>query len=117
MDTSQVRLCVPAQPAFARSVRMMAANLAVCLDMTLDDVEEVRMAAEEGFVISCATEPGECAISFTLSDEGIAMDFSLGSSANGAEELELARLLLAAVCDEFDIDESAARLHLMKRIA
>ena len=116
MKTSHVELSVPAEAAFARSVRMMAANLAVCLDMNLDDVEEVRMAAEEGFVLSCASKPEACDIDFTLSDDGIAMDFSLGSSLEDTEQFELARLLLSAVCDEFSIDDGAALLHLMKRI-
>ncbi len=117
MNTSHVELSVPAEAAFARTVRMLAANLAVCLDMNLDDVEEVRMAAEEGFVLACASKPDTCAIAFTLGDEGIAMDFSLGSALGDTDELELARLLLAAVCDEFEIDEAASRLHLAKRIA
>ena len=117
METSHVQLSVPAQAAFARTVRMMAANLAVCLDMSVDDVEEVRMAAEEGFVLSCATKPDACAISFELSEGGIAMDFSIGSSTADSDELELARLLLAAVCDEFEVDEAAALIHLAKRIS
>ena len=116
MKTAHVELSVPAEAAFARSVRMMAANLAVCLDMSVDDVEEVRMAAGEGFVFSCATEPEACAIDFTLSDQGISMDFSLGAALGDTDELKLARLLLAAVCDEFAIDQAAAKLHLMKRI-
>ena len=36
---------------------MMAANLAVCCEMSVEDVEDVRMAAEEGFVYACATRP------------------------------------------------------------
>ena len=45
-----IRLTVPAEPAYARSVRMMAANLAVLGEMTVDDIEDMRMAAEEGFI-------------------------------------------------------------------
>ncbi len=116
MKTSHVELSVPAEASFARSVRMMAANLAVFLDMSLDDVEEVRMAAEEGFVLSCASRPEVCSIVFTLSDEGMSMDFSLGPVPDDTAELDLARLLLAAVCDEFEVDGAAARLHLAKRI-
>ena len=50
MPTTQVNVTVPALPEFARSVRMMAANLAVVCHMSVDDLEDVRMAAEEGFV-------------------------------------------------------------------
>ena len=46
MPEQTVRLCVPAQPDYARTVRMMAANLAVLCNMSIDDVEDVRMAAK-----------------------------------------------------------------------
>ena len=116
MGEQTVRLSVPAEPSFARTVRMMAANLAVVCDMSMDEVEDLRMAAEEGFVLSCATKPDACAISFDLAEDGIAMDFSLGGAPDDTEELELARLLLEAVCDEFAVDEDASVLHLSKRI-
>ena len=115
MNASHVELSVPAEAAFARSVRMMAANLAVCLDMNVDDVEEVRMAAEEGFVLSCASKPAVCAIAFDLSDDGIAMEFTLGDVRDDSAELELARLLASALCDEFEIDKASARIRLVKK--
>ena len=115
MKTSHVELSVPAAAAFARTARMLAANLAVCLDMNVDDVEEVRMAAEEGFVLSCASKPAVCAIAFDLSDDGIAMEFPLGGTHDDSAELELARLLASALCDEFAIDEETARIRLVKR--
>ena len=50
MDQKRVCLTVPAEPGFARIVRMTAASLAVTCDMGVDEVEDARMAAEEGFV-------------------------------------------------------------------
>ena len=47
-----VELSAPADPTFARSVRMMAANLAVLCKMNVDELEDVKMAAEEGFVFA-----------------------------------------------------------------
>ena len=65
-EEKSVRLSVPAEPEFARVVRMTAANLAVLCDMNVDDVEDLRMAAEEGFVYSCATRPATCDVSFAI---------------------------------------------------
>ena len=90
-----IRLTVPAEPAYARSVRMMAANLAVLGEMTVDDIEDMRMAAEEGFIRACATEPEAMEIAFTV------------------ERGDLADLLLAAVCDEYRVE--GALLHLSKK--
>lgn len=115
MGDQIIRLNVPAEPAFARSVRMMAASLAVVGQMTVDDVEDVRMAAEEGFVLACATEPSELDVTFTLGESRVEIDFSLGEGPADASG-SYADLLLAAVCDEYLIDKARACLHLMKRI-
>ncbi|WP_077597737.1 ATP-binding protein [Olsenella urininfantis] len=119
MQDKTVRLSIPAEASYARAVRMMAANLAVLCDMSVDDVEDVRMAAEEGFVFSCATMPETCEVSFELVDDGIDMDFLLGDAHDdeieaGSVDISLIELLLSAVCDDFDVTEEGY-LHLVMR--
>lgn len=120
MQEKTVRLSVPAEAGYARAVRMMASNLAVVCCMSVDDVEDVRMAAEEGFVYSCATAPAVCDITFTLSEGSVAMDFALGDAepevieAAGVD-LTLAELLLQAVCDDFAVTGGGV-LHLEKTV-
>lgn len=96
-----VTLGVPAEPAYARVVRMTAATLAVGCDMSVEDVEDVRMIAEEGFVYCCATAPEAAEVRFALSEGRVAMEFSLGAAAPQDDSVDLVRVLLAAVCDEF----------------
>ncbi|MBE6480050.1 MAG: ATP-binding protein [Atopobiaceae bacterium] len=119
MSDMTISLSVPAQPAFARSVRMMAANLAVIGEMTVDDVEDARMVAEEGFVCACATAPATCDIVFTVSPGELAMDFSLGAEvevlASADAAVGYSALLLSAVCDEYVVDPASSVLHLVKR--
>ena len=113
MNESIVRLSVPAEASFARSVRMLAANLAVCCDMSVDDVEDIRMAAEEGFVYACATRPDTCDISFSLTGEEISMAFSLGPvipEETDDQSLDLVELLLSAVSDDFGVSEDGSEL-------
>lgn len=118
-DRNQVvRLSVPAEAGFARTVRMMAASLGAACDMGLDDVEDLRMAAEEGFVYSCATRPEVCDITFALSARGIAMDFSLGAhipedDADSEQSLGLVELLLSAICEDFSVSEDGSALRLI----
>ncbi len=115
MDCKTVCLSVPSEAAFARTVRMAAANLAVLCGMSVDDVEDVRMAAEEGFVYACATKPTLCELTFTLGEGAVAMDFALGADGGAQDdELSLVALLLSAVCDEFEVTEEG-KLHLLKR--
>lgn len=115
MDEKNVQLSIPAEAAFARSVRMMASALAVGCEMSVEDVEDVRMIAEEGFVYSCATAPAAVEVSFSLAPDAMAMDFALGEAEPADESVELARVLLAAVCDEFSLSDDGRSLHLLKR--
>lgn len=115
MDEKNVQLTTPAEASFARSVRMTAATLAVCCGMSVDDVEDVRMIAEEGFVYTCATEPDEVRVSFSLSEGSMSMDFVLGAAEPEGESIELTHVLLAAVCDEFSVLDDGATLRLVKR--
>lgn len=117
MPEQTVRLSVPAEAGFARTVRMMAANLAVVCDMSVDDVEDVRMAAEEGFVYCCATKPQSCDVSFQLSQGEVRVDFALGDALvdNADGTLDLAELLLSAVCDEHGVSDDGRSLMLVKR--
>lgn len=124
MEQKTVTLTVPPEPSFARSVRMMASNLAVVCNMSVDDVEDVRMAAEEAFVFSCATHPKSCNIDFSLNDEALSMDFSLGEGEGetsgpddeATESLDLAELLLSAVCDDYEVSSDGTNLHVVKRL-
>ena len=113
MDEKSVRLIVPAEAAFARTVRMSASALAVCCDMSVDAVEDVRMVAEEGFVYSCSTAPEAVDVTFSLLPGGMTMDFSLGGQDPEGEGLDLVEVLLSAVCDVFSVSEDGRTLHLV----
>jgi len=121
MAATVVSLSVPAEPSFARSVRMMAANLAVLCSMNVDEVEDTRMAAEEAFVYACATAPATCDITFKVADDQLDMSFSLGSvdpeeDAELFEQVGLAELLLAAVCDTYEFADDGSVLMVTKLV-
>jgi serine/threonine-protein kinase RsbW len=124
MSSDSVRLSLPARPDFARSVRMLASTLAVSSSFSVDDVEDVRMAAEEGFVYACASGIESCDISFVLTEDAVTMEFVLGDGAQQDSDpadvetdLDMVELLLDAVCEEFSVLETrdGAVLHLVKR--
>lgn len=121
MEESIIRLSVPAQATYARSVRMMAANLAVLCTMSVDEVEDARMAAEEAFVYACATQPATCDMEFCVTDDGLHMTLALGDSDPAmdsvlAEHIELAQLLLEAVSDVCEFTEDGSHLHIAKLV-
>ena len=115
MAEKNVSLCVPAEADFARSVRMTASTLAVCCDMSVEDVEDVRMIAEEGFVYACATAPERVGVTFSLEGSTMGIDFELGEREPADESIDLVEVLLSAVCDVFSVSEDGRVLHLVKR--
>lgn len=121
MADSIIRLSVPAEPSYARSVRMMAANLAVLCSMSVDEVEDARMAAEEAFVYACATQPASCDMTFSLTATSLNMSFSLGDVVPAedealAEQVGLAELLLSAVSDSYEVVDDCSELRVTKLV-
>lgn len=119
-DTIVLR--VPPSARYARLVRMSAANVATIGGFPVDEVDDVRMAAEEAFVYACATGvSGEMSIEFSLSPGQLEMVFELGEENVSEDESEpslvYSALILDAMCDECHInDEGEASLRLVKRV-
>lgn len=113
---------VPALARYARVVRMTAANLASIAGLCVDDVDDVRMAAEEAFVYACATGVrGTMRIVFELADHGLFMDFELGNHPVTEDDREPALVysafILEAMCDECVIgDAPHGHMRLYKKI-
>lgn len=123
MAHDQITLTVPARGEYARTVRMTAAELGSRAAMTYDDIEDVRMAAEEAFVYAVDTLPegADVRIVFTVAEDKLEIDVLLGteraSTSNEDERATAyASFILEAVCDEvgFASDDSGAHLHLLK---
>jgi len=124
MAKDQITLIVPAKNEYAKTVRMTAAALATRIGMTYDEVEDVRMAADEAFVYASDTLSAEADVRFlfTLGENIIEMDVLLGVEESRAEEkpdlsVAYATFILESVCDryEFVSDEHGAHLRLFKR--
>lgn len=120
----RITLTVPATSEYAKAVRMTAAALVSRMDFTYDEVEDVRMAAEEAFVYAIDTLPegADVHFDFLVGDGQIEIDVPLGDEDMGADaEAErsatYATFILEAVCDryEFASDDTGAHLRLIKR--
>ena len=124
MAKDQITLIVPAKSEYARTVRMTAAALVSRIGMTYEDVEDVRMAADEAFVYASdtVTSDGEVCFLFTLGQEDVEIDVVLGvedprSDEDSDRSVAYATFILESVCDryEFVSDENGAHLRLFKR--
>ena len=85
--TCPITLSVAGDPRLARLVRMTAANVGALCSMSVDRIEDIRMAAEEAFIF------GEHA---TVDEDDQAAVY--------------AELILASVCDSYE--KTAAPLTL-----
>ncbi len=117
-DSYQIELNLAADPHLARLVRMSAANIAMLSSMSVERVEDIKMAAEEAFIFACAASAGsDLSVSFAADSMGVSMDFSLNGSIfevseDGDANAVYADLILASVCDRYEKSEDASVLHL-----
>jgi serine/threonine-protein kinase RsbW len=120
--TDHVRLTVPGREEFARTVRMTAAALAGRMGMSIDEVEDVRIAVEEAFVfaIGRVAEGEPVTFDFAVDGDMLALDVGpIPGAIRGAEgpETRYARFILESVCDTFELEDegSACTLKLIKK--
>ena len=57
--SDMVELRVPADPAYLTVVRTASAGLAARLDLTLDEIEDLRIAVDEACTLLLGSAPGE----------------------------------------------------------
>ena len=123
--TDHVKLTVPPREEFARTVRMTAAALAGRMGMSIDEVEDVRIAVEEAFVFAIGRVADGEAVTFDFSVDDDRLSLDVGpvpaGSAGGPDSAEAryARFILESVCDTFEFEDagSTCKLRLVKKAA
>jgi anti-sigma regulatory factor (Ser/Thr protein kinase) len=119
----RVVLTLPARGEYARTARLTAAELASRIGMSIDGVDDMKMAVEEAFVFVTDRRVGETVtFDFTI-DEGI--EILVGPMEGSCAEQEgetgerYARFILESVCDEFSLvdAEVGCFVRLVKRMA
>jgi len=110
MASDRITLTVPTRGEYAKTVRLTAAELASRLGMSYDEVDDVRIAAEEAFVYAsqCIGEDGEATFTFLVSPDSLEIVAGPLRDARSVEEAPggYAEFILRSVCDEFEIERS-----------
>lgn len=126
MSADHIVLSVPSRAEYARTVRMTAAALVSRLDMTYEDVDDVRIAAEEAFVYAVDHAPDDAVISieFFVADDSIEVKVALCQEVRVTDEeaerrAAYATFILQSVCDHYELssDDQGPYLRLVKRIS
>ena len=125
MSADRISLSVPARGEYAKTVRMTASALVSRLGMTYDEVDDVRIAAEEAFVyaVDHAPESAEVNLVFTIDESTFEIRVALAPGSRVADEegerrAAYATFILQSVCDHFELssDETGSYLKVIKQI-
>ena len=117
-NATHITLSLACDPHLARIVRMTAANVATLSSMSVERVEDIRMAAEEAFIYACSSTPGESlSIAFDADAARVSMAFTLSSDEfpepeQGDMTATYADLILGSVCDSYKKQTAPATLLL-----
>lgn len=124
MSQEKITLTVPSRGEYAKTVRMTASALVSRMGMTIDDLEDVRMAAEEAFVYACDHAPpsGAVVLEFGIEGDVFEMRVTLPERPHLTDEdaerrAGYATFILQSVTDMFEMssDEHGPYLRIMKR--
>ncbi len=118
MPPDEVRLTVPAAPAYARIARLAAAGLATRVDFSYDEVEDLRIAL--GAVCSLlfgGDSTGTVELRFGLDDGEVALDATRhgGVLPGGSDAGPLSIRILDAVTDTWSRSADGAAVRLVMR--
>jgi serine/threonine-protein kinase RsbW len=122
VDLGAVSLTVPRLPAYLRLVRLAAAESGARADLSIEDVEDLRIAVDE-LTYALMGEESDSAGDATLTLRYAATPGRVEIEGSGdavGEPLplsELSRNIIGAVVDEYDIADVAGtrRFRLVKR--
>ena len=121
MTTDEIRLVIPAEEDFRRIAHLVTGGLALRLDVTYADLEDLQVGIEA--LLALRDDAGELVLSLSA-DDGV-LYASLGPFApetvhdeDADGDLDLRRVL-ETVCDTHEIEERAdgAWVELTKRVA
>ncbi len=121
--SDRVTLSVPSRGEYARTVRMTASELASRMGMSFDDIEDVRLAAEEAFVYAAdsISEGDHVTVDFVIGDDQFDLIVGLGAKSRLSDEeaerrTSYATFILQSICDRFELssDEAGAHLRITK---
>ena len=121
MTTDEIRLVIPAEEGFRPIAHLVAGGLALRLDVTYDDLEDLQVGIEA--LLALRDDPDELVVSLSA-DDGVlhatvgpfAPELVHAGESDGGLDL---RRVLDTVCDTHEVEEreDGAWVELTKRIA
>lgn len=122
--SNEISVTMPIDSRFVATSRVVAASVAAELDFTVDEIEDLRVGANEivTFLLEWAEDHGgECVrIRYSVADGriDIVAEVEGADAGDAGDELDpLARQILGAVVDEYSINGSSAHITKLRNPA
>lgn len=113
LDGDAVEIRIPADVAYVSTLRLTAASLAARCSLTVDDIEDLRLAVDEACALLLPYASAESTLDahFELADGRLAVDTSVATSATEEPDRDgLAWTVLGALASSVDVHHDAERL-------
>lgn len=107
-----VEMRVPAEVVYLSTLRLTAASLAARCDLTIDDIEDLRLAVDEAcaLLLPHAAEGSPLDVRFVLADGHLAVDTSVSSIDGEPDRSGFAWTVLGALATTVDVAQAGDRL-------
>lgn len=107
-----IDLAVPANPEYVGLIRSAAAHIAAHADLTLDAIDDLRLAVDEAFAVLIAHKPetGAVNIRFTIHSEQLDIELTGPAGSPPPDKSSFAWTVLSALVHEVKTQTSSAGL-------
>ena len=107
-----IDLAVPANPEYVGLIRSAAAHIAAHAELTLDAIDDLRLAVDEAFAVLIAHKPesGAVAIKFTIHSEQLNIELTGPAGSPQPDKSSFAWTVLSALVHEVSTQTSPAGL-------
>lgn len=107
-----IDLAVPASPEYVGLIRSAAAHIAAHADLTIEAIEDLRLAVDEAFAVLIAHNPdsGAVSIKFTIHSEQLDIELTGPAGSPAPDESSFAWTVLNALVHEVSTQTSSAGL-------
>jgi len=107
-----IELAVPAQPEYVGLIRSTAAHIAAHADLTIDAIDDLRLAVDEAFALLIAHKPqtGVVAIQFKVHSEHLSIELTGPAGSPPPDKTSFAWTVLSALVNEVSAQTNPAGL-------
>jgi serine/threonine-protein kinase RsbW len=107
-----INLAVPAEPEYVGLIRSTAAHIAAHADLTIDAIDDLRLAVDEAFAVLIAHKPqsGVVTIQFKIHSEKLDIQLTGPAGSPPPDKSSFAWTVLSALVHEVSTHTSPAGL-------